>query len=336
MERVFKVEHAVRSSVPLLIGIDGPSGGGKTYSALRLAKGIQRVFPGNIIGIDTESNRMLHYAEEFDFQHIPFNSPHGSADYLDVLKFATSLKPSVIIIDSASHEHEGEGGLLDFHEKELDKIAGNDWKKRDRCQILAWGKPKAARRKLINGLLQLNANFIFCFRAKQSSRPTKDKSGKTVIENFGFVPIAGDELVFEMTINMLLLPHADGHPTWQSDNKGEKMMMKLPSQFRHIFENKDIQLNEDIGEQLARWAKGDVQPVEKVQSDIDKYKEEFKQLGSVIDPEKAKGMKEFCIANKWSEDSIIKAVSQMRTLFKAESSLLDSEKALDEAMSLKE
>jgi len=256
MSRNFKIEKAERRAVPLLVGLMGPSGGGKTYSALRLACGIQRVFPGDIIHIDTESNRALHYASLFDFKHVPFSEPFGSLDYLEVLQFAAGHNPSVIIVDSMSHEHSGIGGLIDSQEKELDRMAGDDYAKRQRCQMLAWKKPKSDRRKLIDGLLQMNSNFIFCFRAKESSRPVK-KGNKSEVENFGFMPIAGDEFVFEMTINMLLLPHANGVPTWQSDNKGENMMMKLPEQFRKTFEGKQVQLDENIGEKLALWAKGD-------------------------------------------------------------------------------
>ncbi len=257
--RQFQIEKAIRSEVPLLVGLMGPSGGGKTFSALRIASGMQKIFPGDIVGIDTESNRMLHYASMYDFQHVPFMEPFGSLDYLEVLEFVKSKNPSVIILDSMSHEHSGIGGLIDFHEKELDRMAGTDYAKRQRMQMLAWKNPKRDRRKLIDGLLQINSRFIFCFRANESSRPSKDKNGKSIVENFGFMPIAGSEFVFEMTINMLLLPHANGHPTWQSENRGESMMMKLPEQFRDIF-SKDVQLTEDIGEQLAIWAKGDSKP----------------------------------------------------------------------------
>ena len=109
----------------------------------------------------------------------------------------------------------------------------------------------------------MNSNFIFCFRAKESSRPGKDSTGKNIIENFGFMPIAGTEFVFEMTINCLLLPHANGVPSWQSDHKGESMMMKLPEQFKELFPKPGIQLDEDIGQQLAIWAKGDNKPAKK-------------------------------------------------------------------------
>ena len=116
--------------------------------------------------------------------------------------------------------------------------------------------PKANRRTLINGLLQLNANFIFCFRAKNTVKPVK-VNGKTEIVPQGFMPIAGDEFLFEQTVNCLLLPNSGGIPTWQSENVGEKQMMKLPAQFRSIFApNKP--LDEDVGRQLATWARGGI------------------------------------------------------------------------------
>ena len=73
---------AIKSRVPLMLGIVGPSGGGKTMSALRVATGIQSVIGGDILGIDTESRRMLYYAKRFKFQHAEFRSPFGSLDYL--------------------------------------------------------------------------------------------------------------------------------------------------------------------------------------------------------------------------------------------------------------
>lgn len=255
--RNFQIIPAVRKSVPLLIGLFGASGSGKTFSALRLAHGIQRVCPGDILFIDSENNRALHYADSFTFSHIPFDPPFGSLDYLEVLEFAASKKPSCVVIDSFSHEHEGIGGHNDLHEKELDRIAGTDWQKRDRVKMFAWAKPKAARRTLLNGLLRLNVNIIFCFRAKETSKPIKNKDGKTEVAQMGFMPITGQEFPFEMTINCLLPPHSDGYPKWNSQQRGENMMMKLPHQFKNIFDKPDVQLNEDIGERLAIWAKGD-------------------------------------------------------------------------------
>jgi hypothetical protein len=72
------------------------------------------------------------------------------------------------------------------------------------------------------------------------------------------MPIAGPDYVYEMTLKCLLLPGADGVPTWSPENVGEKMMIKLPDQFRaepyRSMLNK--QLSEETGEALARWAAG--------------------------------------------------------------------------------
>lgn len=252
--RVFEDKPAVREAVPLLIGLMGASGSGKTVSALRLATGIQSVRGGEIYVIDTESKRAKHYADFFKFRHLEFGAPFSPLDYLAAIEHCVKKGAGVIVVDSMSHEHEGPGGVLEMHEAELDRIAGNDRAKRERANLLAWAKPKAARRLLINGLLQMNCNFIFCFRAKEKVKPIK-RDGRSEIEQQGWMPIAGEEFVYEQTVNCLLMPGSKGVPTWASENPGERAMMKLPGQFRSIFE-KPASLSEDIGRKLAEWAKG--------------------------------------------------------------------------------
>ena len=120
--RQFHSTTAVRESVPLLIGLMGCSSSGKTFSALRLATGIQRVTGGDIYVIDTESRRALHYADQFKFEHVAFDAPFGSLDYLAAMKFCADRGAKVIVIDSMSHEHSGPGGYLLTQEAELDRM----------------------------------------------------------------------------------------------------------------------------------------------------------------------------------------------------------------------
>ena len=159
MSSGFNFKHATRQQTPLLLGIVGPSGGGKTYSALRLATGIQSIVGGEIAVIDTEARRSLHYANKFKFLHLDFEPPHGPDRYLEAIQAAVSAGAKTIVVDSMSHEHEGSGGVLEWHETELDRMAGEDFRKREAMNFIAWAKPKASRRRLINGLLQINANF---------------------------------------------------------------------------------------------------------------------------------------------------------------------------------
>ena len=249
--RTFEDKEAVRQQVPLLVGLFGPSGSGKTFSALRLAQGIQQVAGGDIFVVDTESKRALHYADRFRFRHVEFGAPFGSLDYLAALQYCVGKGARTIIVDSMSHEHEGVGGYLMTQEAELDRIAGDNESKRQKATYSAWIVPAKQRRQFINGVLGLNANFIFCFRAKEK---LKIKGGGSPTE-LGYMPIAGEEFLFEMTVNALLLPGARGVPTWKTDYPGERRMLKLPEQFRELL-LKEQPLDEEIGRNLAQWAQG--------------------------------------------------------------------------------
>jgi hypothetical protein len=272
-KREFTAAPAQRQRVPLWVGLYGPSGGGKTKSALRLADGIASIQGGPIYGIDTEAKRMLHYADKHKFQHIELKEPFGSLDYLAAIKFAlkdnqTGKRPTVII-DSMSHEHEGPGGMIDLQDHIARRMATKngqfDEKRYERIKMLAWAEPKAKRRALINGMLNLEANFILCFRAKESSVPMKktitpEGGGrpydKTEVVHQGFVPIGGDDFIYECTVAALLMPGARGVPTYHSELVGEKKMIKVPEQFAQLESFQGRALDEDIGAMLAKWAEG--------------------------------------------------------------------------------
>lgn len=263
MPRTIKKERAVRENMPLNIGLWGPSGCGKTFTALRLATGIQKVFPGEIVLIDTENGRGKHYADIFEYSYVSFDPPFNSLDYLDVLKQVEAMNPSVIIVDSFSHEHEGNGGYIETQSIKAKELAEKWRTTPDKTTMPAWAHVAGQRKELLLHIQRMKSNLISCFRAKEKNVPTKDGNGKTKIENLGYMPVAGKEFVFEMTLSALLPPGSKGFAVFQTGNKGEDLMTKLPEQFRSIFEGKEIQLSEHIGQQLAMWAKGDEKTVPK-------------------------------------------------------------------------
>lgn len=320
--RRFVANNAVRERVPLLIGLMGPSGGGKTFSALRLATGIQRVTGGEIYVIDTEAKRALHYADRFKFKHVPFTEPFGSRDYLEAMRFCVSQGAKTIVVDSMSHEHEGPGGMLDLHEQVLTRMAGNDYQKRERMKMLAWAEPKAARRELINGILRLEANFIFCFRAKNTSKPVKNAEGKTEVVPLGFMPIAGEEFVFEQTLNALLLPGAGGVPSWSSQNVGESTMIKLPEQFAAL-RGRNRPLDENLGAHLARWASGESPP----EQDIGRGTEERADTVTSDNPTAAEGRGEEDLGEAHSgpdeQHPAVRAAEQIKRAFGTAGNVID-------------
>lgn len=250
----FQFKPAVREQTPLLIGLVGPSGSGKTMSALRLAAGIQSVCGGKIAAIDTEARRMLHYAEKFKFDYLEFGAPFGSERYLEAAEAAVSMGAKTVIFDSMSHEHEGPGGHLEYHDEEVERlVAAGGFKSQFAAQIPAWTRPSQRRRKMINGLLQFKANFIFCFRAKEKIKLIK-RNGKTEPVELGWQAIAGEEFVYEMTDRFLLVPGCKGVPDFTEEG-WVTGVPKIPDDHYDLVPQ-GKQLCEETGAALARWAQG--------------------------------------------------------------------------------
>lgn len=246
MSRTFTGGPAVRVRTPLWIDVVGPSGSGKTLSSILLAEGIQRVQPGPIVVIDTESLRALKHANGNPdrFIHVPFAEPFGPLDYIDAFKHAITYNPSTIIVDSMSHEWEGPGGVLAQHAAVV-AARGDSYK------MTAWIKPKADHTAMKHFILQQRCNWILCFRAKEKVKPKK--GGEP--EDLGWQPLGSEDLIYEADLGALLYPGADGRPRWQSKLQHEQEHMKVPGWFRGLFAG-DPQLTPDIGEHLARWAIG--------------------------------------------------------------------------------
>ena len=239
-------------TLPLMLGLLSPSSGGKTYTALRLATGIQSVVGGKIFVIDTEQDRALHYADDFQFQHVPFGEPYGSLDYLEALRYCKAQGAGVVVVDQVSYEHDGPGGLLEQHEAALERMAGQDYKKRERMTFAAWIKPKANRKKLLNAIVsELNMPVIFCWRAKQTTKPVR---GSEPVD-MGYSSVGAEEWKFEMTANIMFAPNAAGVPMLESLKPGEAACIKIPKQFKWLYDHRGS-VDESVGKRMAEWASG--------------------------------------------------------------------------------
>lgn len=244
----YEFKQAVRESVGLLIGLIGPSGAGKTFSAMRIASGI--VGEGNRFAvIDTENRRALHYASQFQFDHCELQPPFSSLNFAGAIEAADKVGYKAIVVDSCSHEWASEGGVLDFQEQELTRMAGDDWKKREACKMAAWIKPKGNHKQMVQRLLRTKAHLILCFRAEEKSKIEKDEKGKTHIIPMGFQPICSKELPYELTVSFLL----------SSDNPGIGQPIKLQEQHKAIFPAGKL-LDESSGKACAEWAAGGTKP----------------------------------------------------------------------------
>lgn len=249
--QAFIFKPAVLQEVNLIIGLVAGTGGGKTYSGMRLASGISG--GKRFAVIDTERGRAKHYAKQFAFDHCDLHSPFRPETYAKAILAADAAGYPAIMVDSFSHEWAGEGGILDWQEEELDRMAGDDWKKRESCKMAAWIKPKMDHKKMVQRLLQVRAHLILCFRAEEKVEMVKGDDGKMKIVPKvtrtgldGWIPICEKSFPYELTASFLLTSDAPGMPK----------PIKLEHQHRELFPlNQPI--DEKAGQRIAQWAAGD-------------------------------------------------------------------------------
>lgn len=232
----FHFRPAARENVGLLIALAGASGSGKTYSALRLATGLAQGKP--IAFIDTEARRGLHYADRFDFLHADMAAPFRPSRFVEAIAAAEAAGAGVVIIDSASHEYDGVGGIMDW----ADELAASGVKSPGN-----WKDPKLAHRRMMQALLQMRANLIFCLRADEKIEIVRD-GGRTQVRPLGWMPICEKRFMFEMTASFTLTPDQPGRVQYGLPHKCQE-------QHRGMFQD-GAQIGEDAGAALAAWARG--------------------------------------------------------------------------------
>ncbi|MBP8062480.1 MAG: AAA family ATPase [Brevundimonas sp.] len=247
----------------ITVGLSGASGTGKTYSALRLARGMAEGTTGkkgSPIGyVDTENRRALHYKRDFpEMVHFDMQAVDEKGDmvgfgperWIQVIDAAEAANLPVLVIDSFSHAWEGVGGVLDLHATTLDRLTRGDDSKKDARSQLAWAEVKPRYRRLIDRIVRAKVNIVICTRAKpvmqdfktgQNARPTK-----TRMKDVPWDPAADGDLMFEMTAMFILDPKAPGCPVHR---------IKCADQFKTLFDP-SRPMTEETGFRMAEWAAG--------------------------------------------------------------------------------
>ncbi|MCC6483310.1 MAG: AAA family ATPase [Armatimonadetes bacterium] len=185
-------QKAERRRAKARILIEGPSGSGKSYSALRLAKG----FGGKIAAIDTEHGSLSMYSDVTDFDVMDMSAPFSPQRYVEAIKAAEEAGYDVLIIDSITHEWSGEGGCLDILEK-TPAPGGNQWGR--------WAAVTPLHQRFIETMLQSSLHIIATTRSKTEWAQGDDKKPKKL----GLAPQQRDGIDYEFT--MVFSVQADNH-----------------------------------------------------------------------------------------------------------------------------
>lgn len=185
-----QLRRAERRKAKLRIGVTGPSGAGKTYSALLIARGLASEW-GKIALIDTENGSGELYSHLGDYNVITLTAPYSPERYIEAIQACEKEGMEVIVIDSASHEWDGKGGCLEINEKmAATKFKGNTW--------AAWSETTPRHQKFIEALTTSPCHIIVTARSKTDTIQTEDKKIKKV----GLKDIQREGFEYELTLSL--------------------------------------------------------------------------------------------------------------------------------------
>jgi hypothetical protein len=178
-----QLQNAKRSVAIIKIGLQGPSGGGKTYSALLLAYGLCKDW-SKIAVIDSENKSSHLYSHLGKYQVLNLDAPYNPERYIQAIDVCLNASIEVIILDSITHEWEA---ILDIHSN----MMGNSFTN--------WAKLTPRHNDFIQKILQSPVHFIATIRAKQDYI-LSEKNGKQVPEKVGLKGITREGMDYELTL----------------------------------------------------------------------------------------------------------------------------------------
>jgi len=231
---------------------------GKTHAALELATLL--VGEGGKIGVvssERGSSSLLAWKFPHDIIDLtvdegnnPVRNPYSPRRYEEALKTFVDAGYQAIIVDSATHVWEGEGGVLEFVDGKGNNTYTNGWKE---------GTPLYNR--FLNTLLGVPCHLIVTLRAKDGYVQEQNDRGKMVPRNVGLKPVIRDRFGFEMQFMVYM----------------QNQVARVNSSAYQEEIPNDSEINiPDLSEIMSHWLVGAPVP-ERVPSLVDSYKRGLEQ-----------------------------------------------------------
>jgi hypothetical protein len=216
-------KKATKAAAKLRAAFFGPSGAGKTFSALRVATGLG----GPIAVIDTERGSASKYSDRFAFDVLDLED-QSIEGYVSAIAMAADGGYRVLVIDSLSH------GWQDLT-AEVEKLAkakyrGNTWS--------AWSEGTPLQRRLVNAILGFPGHIIATMRSK-TEWTTVDSNGKKTPQRVGLAPEQGKGIEYEFDLLVEISVEHIGQVIKDRTGKFQDKLIDKPG--------------EQFGQQLAAW-----------------------------------------------------------------------------------
>ncbi|MGN6399351.1 MAG: AAA family ATPase [Flavisolibacter sp.] len=219
-----QLRKATRKKAKIRLGLSAVSGGGKTYSAILIAKGLCGDL-SKVAVIDTENGSADLYAHLGDYNVLPLTAPFSPERYIEAIRSCEKAGMEVIIVDSISHEWDGKGGCLEI----VESLGG---------KYQDWAKVTPRHQAFLEAILHSPCHVITTVRRKQDYEMVKD-GNKIRVEKGGLREITREGFEYELTINL------------EMDTKHNAVASKDRT---NLFMGKPVFVpTEQTGELIANW-----------------------------------------------------------------------------------
>jgi len=179
----FEVKKAKRQRRPLKINLEGVSGSGKTFTALRLAFAMRRAGIGKrIVVADSENESAGLYAavridgEVWEYETCPIpRDRQNPAGYTEAYEYLVGQGYDIVIGDSLTHAWYGAQEIVDRYASanKNDKFGG-------------WAKVTPAQRQMLATLTDGRAHFVGTMRVKSDyQNVVNERTGREQMKKVG-------------------------------------------------------------------------------------------------------------------------------------------------------
>ena len=185
-----QLRKAERRQAKMRVGITAPSGGGKTFSALLIARGLASAWD-KVALIDTENGSGELYAHLGPYNVLTLDAPFTPERYIEAIKACEKAGMDAIVIDSATHEWDGPGGCLEIY----NKLGG---------KYQDWAKITPRHQGFLDAIIQSDCHVITTTRRKQDYEMEKSSDGKVRVVKVGMKEVQRDGFEYELTLGFEL------------------------------------------------------------------------------------------------------------------------------------
>ncbi len=240
-----QLRKATRKQVKLRLNISGPSGAGKTYSALRMAYGLVGEWD-KIAVIDTENGSASLYSHLGDFNTLDLEPPFSPEKYIQAIDVCINAGAECIVIDSSSHEWNGPGGCLEINDRlAAAKYKGNTWS--------AWNETTPRHDAFVSKVLHSPVHIITCTRSKMETVMGEGKK----VHKVGMKDQQREGWEYELTVSLNV--ERDTHMATASKDR------------TNLFEGKEpFIITEQTGKVIREWCEAGIDPRQEVDAAIAK------------------------------------------------------------------